>query len=312
MRARREAMQARISSLRAVIADVPPRLSAGIACRDENPARIPALQARRAAFSIENAEMRAPISSFRARREAVPAPCAAKSRCKEALRARISSLRARIAALHARIAEIPSSIAALRPRRADVRSRADAPTLRCAARRLRFAAVPAGRGAMHAKEDSLPSGKASRAALFADPRACLARPFVRGGPGPTTRPFPLNPKAGRALNVFLASSERSVQSWTMSVGPRRFDENSAKVTVAGLGDRAPSRCASARVLARHRPAVAHQLRGSLETRDLAHFGDQSRGGQFRDSAQRLQPLRALRMSLRTAIAHLPAAVSVWL
>jgi hypothetical protein len=133
-----------------------------------------------------------------------------------------------------------------------------------------------------------------------------------GGPGPTTRPFPLNPKAGRALNVFLASSERSVQSWTMSVGPRRFDENSAKVTVAGLGDRAPSRCASARVLARQRPAVAHQLRGSLETRDLAHFGDQSRGGQFRDSAQRLQPLRALRMSLRTAIAHLPAAVSVWL
>jgi uncharacterized coiled-coil DUF342 family protein len=175
MRARREAMQARISSLRAVIAEVPPRRSAGIACRDENVARLAALQARRAAFSIESAEMRAPISSFRARREAVPARCAAKSRCKEALRARISSLRARIAALLARREEIPSSMAALRPRRADVRSRADAPTVRRAARRLRFAAVPAGRGAMHAKEDSLPSGKASRAAFFTDPRACLAK-----------------------------------------------------------------------------------------------------------------------------------------
>src|ERR1700690_1349387 len=63
----------------------------------------------------------------------------------------------------------------------------------------------------------------------------------------------------RLLDVFLARSKGSVDPRPMPVGPRRFNEHAAKMTVAGLGDPAAPRLAAARVLARHRTAVAHQL-----------------------------------------------------
>ena len=74
----------------------------------------------------------------------------------------------------------------------------------------------------------------------------------------------------------------------MTVRPCGFDEHPAKMTVAGFGDSAATRLAPTRVLARHRTAVAHQLRRTIKARQLSHFGDESGGRQLRYATQRLQ------------------------
>src|SRR5450631_4399501 len=85
----------------------------------------------------------------------------------------------------------------------------------------------------------------------------------------------------RLLDAFLACSQRAVNSRSMPVRPRRFDEYAPKMAVARLGDRATTRLAAARVLTRHCAAVAHQLRGAIKARQLAHLGDDRGGRQLR-------------------------------
>ena len=58
----------------------------------------------------------------------------------------------------------------------------------------------------------------------------------------------------------------------MPIGPGRLTDDAAEVRIPGLGDPASSRAGAAGVLARPHPAVAHQLAGAREARELADFG----------------------------------------
>src|SRR5271166_4635680 len=73
------------------------------------------------------------------------------------------------------------------------------------------------------------------------------------------------------LDPFLPCSQRTVDSRPVPVGPCRFDEHASEMAVAGLCDSSATRLAAARVLARHGAAVAHQLGGVIETRQLAYL-----------------------------------------
>ena len=95
-----------------------------------------------------------------------------------------------------------------------------------------------------------------------------------------------------------------------AVVPGRFDEEPAGVAGAGLGDRAlPSLLAGA-VLGGDEPEVVHQLRGVLETGEVADLGAQPDRGERVDAAQaaqlrdRLGPGRE-----RDELAIIPSTVS---
>jgi hypothetical protein len=83
----------------------------------------------------------------------------------------------------------------------------------------------------------------------------------------------------------LPIAQRAVDAGAVPVRPRGFNEHAAKVCVARLGDGTAPSLAAARVLAWHRDAVAHQLCGALEARQLADLGDDRGGRQLRDATQ---------------------------
>src|SRR5690242_11153990 len=58
-------------------------------------------------------------------------------------------------------------------------------------------------------------------------------------------------------------------AWSMAIVPRRLDEDSSKVTIAGFGDGSALSFAATRVLRGHHAGVAHHLRGPLEATEAA-------------------------------------------
>src|SRR5687768_12958079 len=74
----------------------------------------------------------------------------------------------------------------------------------------------------------------------------------------------------------------------MSVVPRRFDEHTTKVSVAGLGDRSAPILWPARMLGWDHTGVAHDLSGPLEAGEGAEFGCKSYRGDLADATQCLE------------------------
>src|SRR5688572_21307362 len=74
----------------------------------------------------------------------------------------------------------------------------------------------------------------------------------------------------------------------MSVVPRRFDEHTAEVSVAGLGDGSAPILWSARVFGRNHAGVAHDLSGTLEAGESSELGCKSDRGDLAHATQRLK------------------------
>src|SRR6266516_1958662 len=89
---------------------------------------------------------------------------------------------------------------------------------------------------------------------------------------------------------FLPHRERRADRRAMPVGPGGLDHDTPEMRVASLGDAAAAGTLSARVLARNRAAVPHELSRFLEARDLSELCHDRHGGDFGNSAQRLQGL----------------------
>ena len=73
----------------------------------------------------------------------------------------------------------------------------------------------------------------------------------------------------------LAALERGAEPGRAAVVPGRFDEQPARMSAAGLGDRALAAGLAGAVLARHEPEVAHQQFGVLEAGEVADLERQS-------------------------------------
>src|SRR5206468_1243126 len=69
----------------------------------------------------------------------------------------------------------------------------------------------------------------------------------------------------------LSSAQRITALGRETVRPGGFHQDAAEMRVAGLGNRAPMDAAAARVLARHGPAVAHELARMGEARQGTDF-----------------------------------------
>ena len=70
----------------------------------------------------------------------------------------------------------------------------------------------------------------------------------------------------------------------------RFDEDPARVSVAGLGDGAQAAGFARRVLPRHQTKESHQMPGVDETVDIAEFGHEHGGRSQLEPAQTHQRL----------------------
>lgn len=75
--------------------------------------------------------------------------------------------------------------------------------------------------------------------------------------------------------------------------PSRFDQYTAKMSIARTAQASLPLSLTARVLRRHQPGVAHHLRGAFEALEGAHLGDDRDRRDFRDAAQRLERLDEL-------------------
>jgi len=70
----------------------------------------------------------------------------------------------------------------------------------------------------------------------------------------------------------------------VTASPRRLEEDTSHVGIAGLGDSSLSPCIAARMLARDDTAVRHQLLGGLEAREASDLDRDRRRTELADSA----------------------------
>ena len=90
--------------------------------------------------------------------------------------------------------------------------------------------------------------------------------------------------------ALLALEERPPAGGPVPVRPGRLNDDPSQMCIAGLGNAATADPVAAGMLAGHRAAIAHQLRGPGKTRDLAEFGHDRGRGHLRDPTQGLQRL----------------------
>src|SRR5207253_9313213 len=77
--------------------------------------------------------------------------------------------------------------------------------------------------------------------------------------------------------VPLPGRERLADGRAVPISPGRFHHDAPQVGVAGLADRPAADALAARVLARDRPRVAHELALMLKARQLPHLGHDRHG-----------------------------------
>lgn len=92
----------------------------------------------------------------------------------------------------------------------------------------------------------------------------------------------------RCGEVLLSLLDQERDTSRETVGPGGFDESSACVGVAGLGDASKAPMIAAGVLARVEAEEGEELAGIVEARDIAEFGGQGDGDGELDATESLE------------------------